>query len=84
MNYNRKVCGDSSVMMKYASLFIYYYLFWLCWVFIVVQCTGLAVTIRGLSCGMRGLSSSTRDQTWALCIGSTDSFPLDHQGSPLP
>ena len=29
-----------------------------------------------------GLSSLTRDQTQALCIGSMESQPLDHQGSP--
>ena len=26
-------------------------------------------------------SSPTRDQTWAPCIGSAESYPLDHQGS---
>ena len=36
-----------------------------------------------LSCGMRaGSSSSTRDGTRAPCSGSTESHPLDHQGSP--
>ena len=29
-----------------------------------------------------GYSSPTRDQTWAPCIGSMESEPLDHQGSP--
>ena len=32
--------------------------------------------------GMQDLSSPTRDQTHAPCIGSTESQPLDHQGSP--
>ena len=36
-----------------------------------------------LSCGMHeGSSSLTRDRTRAPCIGSTESYPLDHQGSP--
>ena len=29
-----------------------------------------------------GYSSPTRDQTWAPCIGSVGSQPLDHQGGP--
>ena len=29
-----------------------------------------------------GSSSPTRDRTWAPCIGSAESYPLDHQGSP--
>ena len=29
-----------------------------------------------------GSSSLTRDRTRAPCIGSTESYPLDHQGSP--
>ena len=38
---------------------------------------------RLLSCGMRaGSSSPMRDQTRAPCIGSVESYPLDHQGSP--
>ena len=31
--------------------------------------------------GMRDLSSLTRDRTCAHCSGSTDSYPLNHQGS---
>ena len=31
---------------------------------------------------MQDLSSRTRDRTWAPCIGSVESYPLDHQGSP--
>ena len=30
-----------------------------------------------------GSSSPTRDQTWAPCIGSAESYPLDHKGSPI-
>ena len=33
-----------------------------------------------LNCGMQDLA---RDGTWASCIGSSESKPLDHQGSPL-
>ena len=40
-------------------------------------------SMRTLSCSMHaGYSSPTRDQTRAPCIGSTESYPLDHQGSP--
>ena len=36
-----------------------------------------------LSCGMHaGSSSPTRDRTWAPCTGSSESYPLDHRGSP--
>ena len=36
-----------------------------------------------LSCGMHvGSSSLTRNRTWPPSIGSTESYPLDHQGSP--
>ncbi|XP_060164404.1 protein archease isoform X2 [Globicephala melas] len=36
-----------------------------------------------LSCSMHvGSSSLTSDRTWAPCIGSVESHPLDHQGSP--
>ena len=31
-----------------------------------------------------GVSSLTRNQTWAPCLGSVDSQPLDHQGGPRP
>ena len=31
---------------------------------------------------MRDLSSLTRDRTHTSCIGSTESQPLEHQGSP--
>ena len=30
-----------------------------------------------------GSSSRTRNRTWALCIGSVESQPLNHEGSPL-
>ena len=37
-----------------------------------------------LSCGMHAASSSpTRDRTQDPCSGSTESYPLDHQGGPL-
>ena len=37
------------------------------------------------SCGMHaGSSSLTRDRTRAPCIGSTESYPLDYQGSRVP
>ena len=43
----------------------------------------LILAALGLSCGMHVRSSSlTRDRTWAPCIRSVESYPLDHQGSP--
>ena len=57
------------------KIFIYFYLFRLCRV--------LVAACLLLSCIMYvGSSSPTRDQTQAPCIGSTESYPLDHQGSP--
>ena len=44
---------------------------WLQWV-LVVACKLLAV----------GSSSLIRGQTWAPCMGSTESEPLDHEESP--
>ena len=37
--------------------------------------------VLAVPCGMWGLSSPTRDQTRATCIGSTESQSLDPQGS---
>ena len=38
---------------------------------------------RVLSCGMHvGSSSPTKGRVQATCIGSTEFYPLDHQGSP--
>ena len=49
-----------------------------------VAACGLLVAACGLSCIMHvGSSSPTRDQTQAPCIASLESYPLDHQGSPL-
>ena len=59
--------------------------------FFLVAACGLLVAARGLlscstgtlSCSMRaGSSSPARDWTRAPCIGITESYPLDHQGSP--
>ena len=51
--------------------------------FLVVACGLLSCTTWTFSCSMHeGSSSLTRDQTWAPCIGSSESYPLDHQGSP--
>ena len=42
----------------------------------------LSCSMRTLSYGIVGSSSLTKDQTWAPCIGSVASQPLDHQESP--
>ena len=65
----------------------------LCWVLaaahriLSLQCNmqGLLVAVCGLlSCSMHvGSSSPTRDWTQAPCIGTVDSYPLDHHGKSL-
>ena len=59
-------------------------------------CLFFFLAVPGLSCNMQdlqlwhansqlwhvGSNSLTRDRTWAPCIGSAESQPLDHQGSP--
>ena len=53
------------------------------WDLLVVACRLLSCGMWTLSCGMHvGSSSPTRDQTRAPCTESTESYPLDHQGSP--
>ena len=43
----------------------------------------LSCGTRTLSCSMHvGSSSLTKDRTLAPCIGSAESYPLRHQGSP--
>ena len=51
--------------------------------FLVAACGPLNSGMQTLSCGMyAGSSSPNRDRTWAPCIGSVESYPLDHQGNP--
>ena len=69
------VCESVSVSL---SLF---FLIWLCWV-LVAAGGPLSCGMRTISCSTHaGSSSPTRDRTWAPCIGSAESYPLDHQGS---
>ena len=50
----------------------------------ILAALGLSCGMRTLSCRMHeGSSSPTRDRTRVPCIGSVESYPLDHQGSPL-
>ena len=43
----------------------------------------LSCGMQTLSCGVHVRSSSLiRDRTWDPCIGSAESYPLRHQGSP--
>ena len=80
VSFSAKTTQDSSA--RYPSvcdslrtgvcLFVLFYL-----------CRVLVVACGLLSCGMHaGSSSPTRDRTWAPCIGSVESYPLGHQGSP--
>ena len=68
------------------------FFFYFKYLFIYFGCVGSSLLhvgsfscgMRTLSCGMLvGSSSLTRDLTRAPCIGSTESYPLDHQGSPV-
>ena len=63
---------------------LFIYLFRLCQVLVVARGIFLVAACGLLSCGMHvGSSFPTRDWTWFPCIGSTESYPLDHQGGPL-
>ena len=49
----------------------------------VPACGLLSCSMQTLSCGMHaGSSFPVRDRTRPPCTGSTESYPLDHQGSP--
>ena len=85
---NNQTGSCSQLWYFITSLFIYFlniYLFILAvpglscnmWDLLIAAC-------RLLSCGMRAVSSSpTRDRTQDPCIGSVESYPLNHQGSPV-
>ena len=83
----------SVVMIMWFSSFIsmVYYIDWFYFIYLFIWLHQILVEAPGLpSCGMRtlscsmhvGSSSLTRDWTQAPCIGSTESCPLCHQGSP--
>ena len=66
-----------SITFNILDLFI-----WLHWV-LVAAGRFLSCGMRTLSCSMHvGSSSLTRDRNWAPCVGSMESYPLRHQGSP--
>ena len=48
---------------------------------LVVKCRVLKLQLENTQLQLVGSSSPTRDQTWAPCFGSLESYPLDHQGS---
>ena len=63
--------------------------FWISDIFFLTVSIFIYPAVLGLSCCMQdlqllhvGSSSLTRDQTWVPCIGSMQSLPLDHKGSP--
>ena len=69
----------SSALLK--KIFIYLFI----WLHQALVSAGrlLSCGMRTLSCGMHvGSSSLFRDRTQAPCIGSMESYPLRHQGSP--
>ena len=86
--------APSSLLTCSFILFIYlkkYLFIWLRQVLVAAH--GIFVAPRGIfiavcgifSCGMQdlvGSSSLTGARTRAPCIGSAESYPLDHQGSP--
>ena len=65
-------------------------LFFLKLIYYLFGCAGvLVVAPRNLQSSLwlegswhMGSSSLARDRTWALCLGSMEPLPLDHQGSP--
>ena len=52
-------------------------------IFYIFSLILFCLTVPGLSCGPWDLGSLTRDGTPVSCIGSTESEPLDQQGSPM-
>ena len=81
------VYSPTSNLFCCCCYFYLFYLFWLCRALVAARGIFfyLVVACRLLSCGMHvGSSSLTRDGTWAPCLGSAESYPLDHQGSPPP
>ena len=66
------------VTVFFVCLFVF-----LKYLFIYLVAPGLSCGLQTLSCGMRvGSSSLTPDRTWTPCVGSAESHPLHHQGSP--
>ena len=74
--------GPQDTFIIYFKIYLFIkYLF--IYLFILVA-LGLSCGTRDLLCDMHVESSSpTRDRTRAPCIGSVESYPLDHQGSTL-
>ena len=70
----------NSFLLLFLNIYLFN-LFWLLQVLVAVHRL-LSCGMWTLSCSMHaGSSSLTSDRTWALCIGSVESHPLDHQGS---
>ena len=87
--YSEYTIGDWLNKLNY--LYFKKYLFIYCLFLFILAVPGLSCSMQVLlvaacgllSCSMHvGSSSPTRDQTLAPCIGSMESYPLDHQGSP--
>ena len=85
--------GEEGLGMEAEQVIPFFFL-----IFIYLFVLGLSCSTRDLCCGMRdllvvtcklsrsmhvGSSSPTRDWTWAPCIRSMESYPLDHEGSPI-
>ena len=69
-------------MYKDSVSFLKNYLFRLLRV-LVAECGIFSCGMQTLSCSTHaGSSSLTRDRTWAPCIDSAESYPLDCQASP--
>ena len=70
---------------SFAHFYLFIYLLFLAAPGLSCGTQDLRCGMRTISCGMHvGSSSPTRDRTQAPCIGSVESYPQDHQGSPLP
>ena len=69
-------------LKTHIPLWLFFFFFWLHWVLVAARRL-LSCGMRTLSCSMHvGSSSLIRDRTRAPCIGSAESYPLHHQGSP--
>ena len=62
--------------------FQFFILFFKIYFIYLFGCAGSQLRRTGSSLQHEGSCSLTRDRTWAPCIGSVASQPLDHQGSP--
>ena len=69
---------DVSVLHLLLYIYIYIYIFFFFFFFFFL----IYLTVLGFRCWHLRSNSLTRNRTQAPCIGTAESQPLDHQGSP--